>query len=93
MLPAYARRTVRLTDSLRSVAFALGGEAGCRLATQLRMPTSSDTLLRIIRQTRFPSASGVRIVGVDDWAFRKGVSYGTILLDLDRIAEAKTLPY
>ena len=92
LLPAYARRTVRFTDSLRSIAFALGGEAGCRLATQLRMPTSPDTLLRLIRQTHFPPVSQARIVGVDDWAFRKGVSYGTILLDLEKHRPIDLLP-
>ena len=92
LLPAYARRTVRFTDSLRSIAFALGGEAGCCLAAQLRLPTSPDTLLRIIRQTHFPSTSEARVVGVDDWAFRKRVSYGTILLDLERHQPIDLLP-
>ena len=61
LLPTYARRTVRFTNSLRSVAFALGGEASCRLATQLHLPTSPDTLLRLIGQTRFPPASEARV--------------------------------
>ena len=78
---AYARNTDRLADTFASIAFACGGEAGSRLARQLGMPISPDTLLRTIRRTHIPVASTFRILGVDDWAMRKGLRYGTLICD------------
>lgn len=78
---AYARNTDRLIDTMASIAFACGGEAGSRLARHLGMTISPDTLLRTIRRTRIPVASTFRILGVDDWAMRKGLRYGTLICD------------
>ena len=61
-----------------------GGEAGARLAEQLSMPTSPDTLLRQVRGAVLELPPAPRFVGIDDWAYRKGQSYGTILIDLER---------
>ncbi len=47
------------------------------------MPISADTLLRLIRKWYPPKPPITRVVGVDDWALRKRVSYGTILVDLE----------
>ncbi len=78
---SYARNTDRLTDTFASIAFVCGGEAGSRLAQRLGMTVSADTLLRTIRRTRIPVASTFRILGVDDWAMRKGLRYGTLICD------------
>ncbi|MCA9249999.1 MAG: ISL3 family transposase [Phycisphaerae bacterium] len=80
----HARKTVRLNDSLGCIAFACGGEAGSRLAGRLGMPVSADTLLRTIRRTVISPPSALRILGVDDWAGRKGRWYGTLLCDLEK---------
>jgi transposase len=80
----HARTTETLSQSHQSIGFALGGEAGARLAEQLGMPTSPDTLLRRVRSAIIEPPAAPRFVGMDDWACKKGQSYGTILIDLER---------
>lgn len=87
-----ARRTERQRAALLDVAVALGGEAGARLAAKHGMPISPDTLLRLIRQMPDRERPVPTMLGVDDWAIHKGLTYGTILVDLERHAPVDLLP-
>ncbi len=88
----YARRTTRLADIFLLIGFALGGEAGKRLAAGLGLHTSPDTLLRLIHTQPEESVPTPRILGVDDFSFCKRKTYGTILLDLEKRIPIDILP-
>ena len=89
----YARRTCRLSEALERITLVLGGSAGSRLAEQLGILASGPTLLRQLRRkVIFSSAQAPRVLGIDDWAWRKGRRYGTILCDLERGKVVDLLP-
>jgi len=89
----YARRTCRLSASLEKITLALGDSAGSRLAQQLGILASDSTLLRQLRgKVIVPPAHAPRVLGIDDWAWRKGHRYGTILCDLERGKVVDLLP-
>ena len=92
-LKPYARRTHRLTQHLNQIGFALGGNNGARIAGFIGMPISSSTLLRIIHHfVPNQEISTPRVLGIDDWSFRKGKNYGTILVDLEKHKPIDLLP-
>jgi len=91
VLPS-ARRTVRLTEALRDLAFTAGGNAGSHLSAKLGVGSSPSTLLRILRSSGSPAPEAPKVVGLDEWAWRKGRTYGTIMVDLEAHRVLDLLP-
>jgi transposase len=95
-LPAVAaprvRRTARLAEAQRRIALSVGGAAGARLAARLAMPVSADTLLRLIRAEPVLVTTAPRVIGIDDWAWRRGQRDGTLIVDLERNRPVDRLP-
>src|SRR6266480_6699280 len=75
--------TLRLQEGLQEMGFELGGEAGARLGKKLSYPGSPDTILRLVKGAELPMASSPRVVGLDDWSWKRRLRYGTLICDLE----------
>ncbi|WP_424920128.1 ISL3 family transposase [Streptomyces sp. wa13] len=88
----YGRRTERLRSTLAAVGLALAGRAGARLARIFGVSVSRSTVLRLVEALPGPEVPALRVVGVDEYATRKGRHYGTVLVDVESRRPVDLLP-
>jgi transposase len=88
----FARRTSRLEGLVHHLGLALGGRPGQSFARRLLLPVSKDTLLRVVRRHAAKPAAQPSVIGIDDWAWKRGHRYGTIVCDLERRRIIDILP-
>lgn len=91
MMP-WSRRTARLAAHQRQIGLVVGSAAGARLGTALDQGTGRTTLLRLMRRAELPEAPAPRVIGIDEFALRKGQQYSTLIVDLERGEVVDVLP-
>jgi transposase len=74
------------------LGLALGGRPAAAFANRLMIPVSNDTLLRVVRRRITDQQDELSVIGIDDFAFRRGQTYGTIVCDLERRRPVTLLP-
>ncbi|MFE2687108.1 ISL3 family transposase [Streptomyces mirabilis] len=88
----HGQRTERLRSALAAIGLALAGRAGARLAHVVGVPISRSTVLRLVDALPEPEVPAPRVVGVDEYATRKGRNYGTVLVDVETRRPVDLLP-
>lgn len=79
-----AKRTLRLAQQQQQLGLALGGNPSARVSAELDRGASRNTFLRLVRRLPLPEPQAPEVIGIDDWAWKKGQRYGTIIVDLER---------
>jgi transposase len=92
LVESYGRMTTRLFALVQVLGLVAGGQQGTRLAERSGIATTPSTLLRQLMQLQAPTTKAVRVLGVDDWSWKKGRRFGTILVDLERHKIIDLLP-
>jgi transposase len=88
----HAQRTQRLQEALAQLGLRGGGQAGADVGCELGISGSRDTILRLVRRSPQPAKAEPRIIGLDDWARRRRLRYGTLICDLERSQPIDLLP-
>jgi transposase len=84
LVQRYARMTDRLIKALQSAGVITNGADATQIASSFSVPTTAKTIIRRVLQLPLPSEGSVQKVGIDEWAWKKGQHYGTILVDLEK---------
>src|ERR1700732_2795390 len=92
VVPVRARRTARLECIVHHLGLALGGRPAAGFANRLMLPVSNDTLLRVVRRRSRPPSDPLRVIGIDDWAWRRNHRYASIVCNLERRRIVTLLP-
>ena len=85
-------KTKRVNEKLLKIALLMGGNGGVRISRLMNIPASSSTLIRLIHQQPLEQNSSPKILGIDDWAFKKRERYGTVIVDLEKRKIIDLLP-
>src|SRR6478752_1490854 len=89
VLAPSARRTARLDSIVHHLGLALGGRPAAGFAQRLMLPVSKDTLLRVVRRRSRPPTDPLRVIGIDDWAWRRNHRYASIVCNLERAGSSR----
>lgn len=92
VLAPSARRTARLDSIIHHLGLALGGRPAGSFARRLMLPVSKDTLLSVVRRRSRPPADPLKVIGIDDWAWRRNHRYASIVCNLERRRVVTLLP-
>jgi transposase len=92
LVQPYGRMTKRLNDILHTIGVTTTGADAARVLTAFRVPTTAKTVIRRVLRLPLPAEGLITAVGIDEWAWKKGHRYGTVLVDLDQHRVAALLP-
>lgn len=93
MIAVSSRLTCRLREGVQSIGFATTGKGGERLSSRLGAPVSDATILRSLYLAPLPQPPvAPQIIGIDDWSYRRGQRFGSIVVDLQTHAIVDLLP-